>query len=175
MDPRNRMDFFAVNEVIMAGALVILFGVIIFLFLFCIYATLRRRLYLQLSMPTQNSLRVLPFSLTQDDPSITGLDAELMAALPMFVYKSERVRVWATECSVCLSEFQDGEKMRLLPSCNHSFHASCIDMWFYSHSNCPLCRKNVDLIKYNAVGQRSGDIVIVDIEQNTSRAELERK
>jgi hypothetical protein len=22
----------------------------------------------------------------------------------------------------------------------HSFHASCIDKWFQSHSNCPLCR-----------------------------------
>ncbi|KAM0030708.1 putative chromatin regulator PHD family [Helianthus debilis subsp. tardiflorus] len=44
------------------------------------------------------------------------------------------------ECSVCLSVFEDGEEVRKLPICNHSFHASCIDMWLNSHFDCPLCR-----------------------------------
>ncbi|KAF9615020.1 hypothetical protein IFM89_021591 [Coptis chinensis] len=44
------------------------------------------------------------------------------------------------ECSVCLSVFEDGEDIRELPRCKHSFHAPCIDMWLYSHSDCPLCR-----------------------------------
>ncbi|XP_072981814.1 RING-H2 finger protein ATL16-like [Typha latifolia] len=47
------------------------------------------------------------------------------------------------ECSVCLSDFVDGEEIRQLPDCKHSFHPPCIDMWLYSHSNCPLCRANV--------------------------------
>ncbi|KAI3701382.1 hypothetical protein L6452_26407 [Arctium lappa] len=47
------------------------------------------------------------------------------------------------ECSVCLSVFEDGEQVRKLPRCNHSFHASCIDMWLYSHFDCPLCRAPV--------------------------------
>ncbi|KAJ0979455.1 hypothetical protein J5N97_014929 [Dioscorea zingiberensis] len=47
------------------------------------------------------------------------------------------------ECSVCLSEFVEGEEVRHLPQCKHSFHAPCIDMWLYSHSNCPLCRADV--------------------------------
>ncbi|KAJ9179388.1 hypothetical protein P3X46_011180 [Hevea brasiliensis] len=45
-----------------------------------------------------------------------------------------------TECIVCLSEFQDEEYVRQLSHCRHSFHAPCIDMWLYSHSDCPLCR-----------------------------------
>ncbi|KAI3805698.1 hypothetical protein L1987_28301 [Smallanthus sonchifolius] len=48
-----------------------------------------------------------------------------------------------SECSVCLSVFEDGEEMRKLPRCNHSFHATCIDMWLYSHFDCPLCRAPV--------------------------------
>lgn len=47
------------------------------------------------------------------------------------------------ECAVCLSVFQEGEEMRQLSRCKHSFHAPCIDMWLYSHWDCPLCRSPV--------------------------------
>lgn len=47
------------------------------------------------------------------------------------------------ECAVCLSAFEDGEEVKKLPRCTHTFHASCIDMWLYSHSDCPLCRAPV--------------------------------
>ncbi|OAY36442.1 RING-H2 finger protein ATL63-like [Manihot esculenta] len=45
-----------------------------------------------------------------------------------------------TECVVCLSDFEDEEYVRQLSHCRHSFHAPCIDMWLYSHSDCPICR-----------------------------------
>lgn len=45
-----------------------------------------------------------------------------------------------TDCVICLSEFAPGEKLRLLPRCNHGFHAKCIDKWLNSHSSCPTCR-----------------------------------
>ncbi|OAY53972.1 RING-H2 finger protein ATL1 [Manihot esculenta] len=48
------------------------------------------------------------------------------------------------ECAVCLSAFEEGEEIRQLLGCNHYFHASCIDMWLFSHSDCPLCRSRVD-------------------------------
>ncbi|MBA0673838.1 hypothetical protein Goari_015464 [Gossypium aridum] len=48
------------------------------------------------------------------------------------------------ECAVCLSVFEDGDDVRQLPRCKHSFHAPCIDMWLYSHFDCPLCRTLVD-------------------------------
>ena len=49
------------------------------------------------------------------------------------------------ECAVCLSVYEEGEEVRKLPRCKHSFHALCIDMWLYSHSDCPLCRAPVGL------------------------------
>ncbi|KAK8535378.1 hypothetical protein V6N13_081517 [Hibiscus sabdariffa] len=48
------------------------------------------------------------------------------------------------ECAVCLSVFEDGDEVRQLQRCKHSFHAPCIDMWLCSHSDCPLCRASVD-------------------------------
>ncbi|KAK6774499.1 hypothetical protein RDI58_029738 [Solanum bulbocastanum] len=47
------------------------------------------------------------------------------------------------ECAVCLSAFEEGEEVKQLPICKHSFHASCIDMWLHSHLDCPLCRSPV--------------------------------
>ncbi|XP_028751466.1 RING-H2 finger protein ATL16-like [Neltuma alba] len=49
------------------------------------------------------------------------------------------------ECPVCLSVFEEGEEVRKLPQCNHSFHAMCIDMWLYSHLDCPICRTPVGI------------------------------
>ncbi|KAK7307372.1 hypothetical protein VNO77_40377 [Canavalia gladiata] len=43
-------------------------------------------------------------------------------------------------CAVCLGDFEEGEELRSLPECMHSFHVSCIDMWLNSHSSCPVCR-----------------------------------
>ncbi|KAM7271546.1 hypothetical protein ACFE04_030760 [Oxalis oulophora] len=43
-------------------------------------------------------------------------------------------------CAVCLAEFDDGEELRTLPECNHTYHVPCIDTWFYSNTSCPVCR-----------------------------------
>ncbi|CAO2841978.1 unnamed protein product [Amaranthus hypochondriacus] len=47
------------------------------------------------------------------------------------------------DCVVCLCGFEEGEDIRKLVRCKHSFHAQCIDMWLYSHIDCPLCRAPV--------------------------------
>ncbi|KZV23412.1 ring finger protein [Dorcoceras hygrometricum] len=44
------------------------------------------------------------------------------------------------DCAVCLCEFSEQDKLRLLPSCSHAFHIDCIDTWLLSNSTCPLCR-----------------------------------
>lgn len=49
-------------------------------------------------------------------------------------------------CAVCLSEFEDGDELRTLPECMHSFHVPCIDMWLYSHRSCPICRLDAAII-----------------------------
>ncbi|KAL7587476.1 RING-H2 finger protein ATL51 [Lactuca sativa] len=49
-------------------------------------------------------------------------------------------------CAVCLSEFEEGEELRTLPDCMHTFHVPCIDMWLYSHRNCPICRMDAAIV-----------------------------
>ncbi|XP_021757310.1 RING-H2 finger protein ATL3-like [Chenopodium quinoa] len=71
-----------------------------------------------------------------------GLDPAALRSLPILVYNPKDFKD-GLECAVCLSEVSEGEKARLLPKCNHGFHVECIDMWFQSHSTCPLCRDSV--------------------------------
>ncbi|GLT91229.1 hypothetical protein SLE2022_091270 [Rubroshorea leprosula] len=76
----------------------------------------------------------------------TGLDEALIKSITVCKYKSGDGLIGETDCSVCLSEFQEDESIRLLPKCSHAFHVHCIDTWLKSHSNCPLCRANIIFI-----------------------------
>lgn len=49
----------------------------------------------------------------------------------------------AGECPICLGEFLDGEKVRVLPKCGHVFHVTCIDEWVVLDASCPTCRRPV--------------------------------
>ncbi|XP_010540113.1 PREDICTED: RING-H2 finger protein ATL3-like [Tarenaya hassleriana] len=72
----------------------------------------------------------------------TGLSPSQLSSLPTVVFRQVTFKD-GLECAICLSELVNGDKARLLPNCNHSFHADCIDMWFQSHSTCPICRNTV--------------------------------
>lgn len=43
-------------------------------------------------------------------------------------------------CAVCLADYLEEDTLRILPFCGHSFHATCIDIWLYQHTACPICR-----------------------------------
>ncbi|XP_010463804.1 PREDICTED: RING-H2 finger protein ATL51-like [Camelina sativa] len=91
-----------------------------------------------------------------------GLDESLIKSITVYKYKKNDGFVESSDCSVCLSEFQENESLRLLPKCNHAFHVPCIDTWLKSHSNCPLCRAFI----------AGAEIVVVtdqpiDVENNT--------
>ncbi|KAM0049664.1 putative chromatin regulator PHD family [Helianthus debilis subsp. tardiflorus] len=78
-----------------------------------------------------------------------GLEPMVIASLPILKYEdgdngSANSRV-NPECAVCLSSFEDGQMIRVLPTCKHHFHVECIDKWLESHSSCPICRHEVEL------------------------------
>ena len=70
----------------------------------------------------------------------SGLDQAFIDALPVFYYKDIMGLREPSDCAVCLCEFSDLDKLRLLPTCRHAFHTECIDVWLLSNSTCPLCR-----------------------------------
>ncbi|KAL2861816.1 hypothetical protein BJX68DRAFT_260620 [Aspergillus pseudodeflectus] len=45
------------------------------------------------------------------------------------------------ECAICMESFEDDDSIRSL-TCNHIYHATCIDPWFTKRqARCPLCKK----------------------------------
>lgn len=82
----------------------------------------------------------------EETPALRGgLDPSVLKTIPVIAFGAKEVKE-EVECSVCLSLVCEGEKGKVLPQCNHWFHGDCIDMWFQSHSTCPLCRNPVSEI-----------------------------
>ncbi|XP_068667057.1 RING-H2 finger protein ATL16-like [Aristolochia californica] len=79
-----------------------------------------------------------------------GLDESVIRSIPIFRFKKGvedgKEKYW-NECAVCLNEFQENERLRLLPSCSHAFHIECIDTWLQSNANCPVCRSSISNIR----------------------------
>lgn len=81
-----------------------------------------------------------------------GLKKATMEALPILVFTAmANPRPVATDCPICLAEFAEGEKVRVLPKCSHGFHLECIDKWLLSHSSCPMCRYSLNLQSGNVL------------------------
>ena len=53
-------------------------------------------------------------------------------------------RVEATGCAICLSQYEEGDVLRVLPcKGKHSFHKECVDDWLHVNATCPTCRSQV--------------------------------
>ncbi|KAH8949923.1 hypothetical protein BDL97_10G057200 [Sphagnum fallax] len=72
-----------------------------------------------------------------------GVDQAFIDTLPVFLYGTIRGLKDGADCAVCLSEFGEEDRLRLLPKCKHCFHLDCIDTWLLSNSTCPLCRQSL--------------------------------
>ncbi|CAI0626752.1 unnamed protein product [Linum tenue] len=135
----------------MLTAIVVLFFVVILMICLHLYARwylLRAR---RRQMRRRSRRQNLVFYVDPANPNPNpagvesrGLPAAVLKSLPVFVYSGAAAAAPPAECAVCLSEFEEKEAGRTLPKCAHSFHTECIDMWFHSHSTCPLCRSPVE-------------------------------
>ncbi|KAJ8648090.1 hypothetical protein MRB53_001113 [Persea americana] len=93
--------------------------------------------------PTHHTVDVESQRVVDTDVRSGGLEVSLIESITVCRYKRGDGLVEGTECSICLVEFRENEKLRFLPSCTHAFHPPCIDTWLRSNVNCPLCRRNI--------------------------------
>ncbi|GMI91710.1 hypothetical protein like AT1G72310 [Hibiscus trionum] len=154
----------AITGKIMVIAIIILFIVVVFVLFLHLYA---KWFWWRVEEPTPPSSsrrrRRFVFAPGQETAhplrATKGLDPTIIASLPVLIFTQQEFKE-GLECAVCLCEVVEGEKARLLPKCNHGFHVECIDMWFKSHSTCPLCRNSVVAAEgENSSSAMSGDDV----------------
>ncbi|KAL5984590.1 hypothetical protein ACLOJK_041898 [Asimina triloba] len=91
-----------------------------------------------------------------------GLKKKELESIPTVAYDGgEKL----ADCAICLTEFAEGDAIRVLPQCGHGFHVGCVDAWLGSHSSCPSCRRVL------AVGrcQKCGGVSGVEGEAKPSR------
>ncbi|KAL5732891.1 hypothetical protein ACOSQ2_032583 [Xanthoceras sorbifolium] len=80
---------------------------------------------------------------------VGGLDPTAIETLPVTLHLSSMPPEnkygggGENDCSICLGEFEDGDKVKILPRCQHSYHCECIDRWLRTRSSCPLCRNSL--------------------------------
>ena len=131
------------SGIILRVVIVLLFVVILMI---CFHLYVRLYLFSPSRRPSRPRRRPRPhFVFTAEPRSAApprGLPQLVIKSLPLFVH-SAKPDSDPIYCAVCLSEFEENETGRVIPTCNHSFHVGCIDMWFYSHVTCPLCRSEV--------------------------------
>ncbi|KAF9588687.1 hypothetical protein IFM89_014563 [Coptis chinensis] len=145
-DHYRRRYRYSLNSRIMLTAIVCLFFVVVVIVMLHIYA----RCVLKRQARRREALRQLGLSTTAahvhtNEQPRRGLDAAVIATLPLFVYKgAEEIKDRHIECAVCLSNLEDEEMARLLPNCKHTFHSQCIDTWLRVHSTCPICRTEAE-------------------------------
>ncbi|KAH7565644.1 hypothetical protein ACOSP7_019877 [Xanthoceras sorbifolium] len=156
----------------MVIAIIVLFLVVVFILFLHLYAKwFWWRIEQQPELPSNHGRRRrrsrFVFAPGQD-PAFTmrrGLDPAILRSIPVLVFDPEDFKD-GLECAVCLSELLQGEKARLLPKCNHGFHVECIDMWFQSHSTCPICRNPVDDVQQgsNSLSVEIQSAEVIDLQ-----------
>ncbi|MCO5575482.1 hypothetical protein L7F22_029283 [Adiantum nelumboides] len=78
----------------------------------------------------------------------TGMNKRQLGTLPSCLVDSQSADMeraclasTALTCAICLSNFAIGDRIRVLPPCQHCFHVGCVDTWLSLHSSCPSCRE----------------------------------
>ncbi|XP_010446920.1 PREDICTED: probable E3 ubiquitin-protein ligase ATL45 [Camelina sativa] len=98
-------------------------------------------------------------------PPNKGLKKKALQALPKSTYTASTEDLpcssggdgddSSTECAICITEFAEGEEIRILPLCKHAFHVACIDKWLTSRSSCPSCRRILVPVKCDRCGHHA--------------------
>ncbi|XP_050210986.1 RING-H2 finger protein ATL66 [Mercurialis annua] len=115
--------------------IVILLALVILITLLSLYARWVCR-YQQHHIPSSNPLS---HTLAPSQRGL-GLDQTMIKAIPISLHQSSSSSSSLSECCICLGVFEEGDKVKVLPECNHFFHCECVDKWLVTHSSCPLCR-----------------------------------
>ena len=65
-------------------------------------------------------------------------DDDIDDKLPSIVYEPY-MKLHDKSCTICMEDYESGDSIKVLPSCNHPFHDACIEEWLKEKTSCPTC------------------------------------
>ncbi|KAK4362402.1 hypothetical protein RND71_017643 [Anisodus tanguticus] len=137
----SRISPILLLAIVIIAIVFFIFGLLHLLIRYCLKMPYFSSLSQSNRFPESSSSQVLQRQLQQlFRQHDSGLDQSIIDTLPVFSYKDIVGLKEPFDCAVCLCEFSEHDKLRLLPFCSHAFHIHCIDTWLLSNSACPLCR-----------------------------------
>ncbi|KAF2797659.1 ATP-dependent DNA helicase [Melanomma pulvis-pyrius CBS 109.77] len=68
--------------------------------------------------------------------------------------RRENQQAVSHECIICQDEFEIG----VLTTCGHKYCKECINKWWYSHRNCPLCKQKLRSSDFKDINFKPGEI-----------------
>ena len=75
-------------------------------------------------------------------------ESNLKKKLKTVIYKVDRKKLKKDEenlifkqdmCTICLEAFKNGDKVKIMPQCQHVFHEKCCANWLHEKFRCPNC------------------------------------
>lgn len=88
------------------------------------------------------------------------LKKKLLKKIKVERFSRAEVREDYTQCSICLCEFEESDRVRVLP-CTHVYHRNCIDKWFDESVKCPVCNADIrDQLRKNNTKHKSRNSIV---------------
>ena len=74
-----------------------------------------------------------------------GLSVQELSLLPERPYLGARDALKDDEslCAICQCDYEEGERLCIMPACAHAFHQECIATWLVGKASCPVCMRDV--------------------------------
>jgi hypothetical protein len=66
--------------------------------------------------------------------------------MPIITLKDEIKKghkIYDSSCTICLDGIDNGELLRRIKLCKHTFHAKCLTDWINVDETCPNCKENL--------------------------------
>ena len=76
-------------------------------------------------------------NLTGDETNNPVSLSNLLSKSAIQIYQS--IENPELKCHICNEDYNNNDICRKLNDCGHYYHSNCIDNWFVSNNNCPIC------------------------------------
>ncbi|KMZ61355.1 RING/U-box superfamily protein [Zostera marina] len=142
----TRLLILLIQALVMSVAVLLFFlfagiATIILIHLFIAGRSIRRLRHDRYRHVSPNEVR-----LCKDAPR-SGLSPSELKRIPISKFTTDSNYAmklkWCSDCAVCLERFREGDRFRMMPTCNHAFHKLCADKWLVKSAVCPICRADV--------------------------------